>query len=406
MRKSGELGVAKKVEIIPTGSMVLNRLIGDGTLKEIPGGFPRGYVTELFGDEATGKTTIALLASKSVLNSGGRVFWADFEHNLRAQLSYVENLGLDVKNPNFIWLEPKNFEDGVRRVGQSLFRLKPPPAMIVIDSVTAMSPKVTVEAEAGEDVSIGKHAKLTGNFLNWVTKYLNQTNTAVLLLNQTRVNIKTSKYETGPKEVSSGGRAVRFFAAVRVQLKQTSTKEKVSAKNEITGISDDKYVNVAVKAAVIKNKLDIPYKSGPIYFAFGRGVDNIMSLVILGINKKIIKKEKAGWLSWESPDKAYSFKVQGRVNFVRYLESHPETLEKLMPFLIPSKDIGVMFDRKRELEATPDNELTEDDRAELEKLREQLSGHDEPETDDYEDNPEDEEALAELDVLVPEEDDE
>jgi recombination protein RecA len=382
MRKSGELGVAKKVEIIPTGSLVLNRAIGDGSLTGRPGGFPRGYITEILGDESTGKTTFALMASKWVVDNGGRVFWADFEHNLRAQLTYVENLGLNVNHQNFFWIEPKNFEDGVKRVGQSLFKLKPPPSLIVIDSVTAMSPKAVIDAEAGEEVQIGRHAKLTGNFLNWITKYLNQTNTGLILLNQTRVNVKTSKYDPGPAEVSSGGKAVRFFSAVRVQLKQTSMKEKVSAKSDITGATEDKFINVAVKASIIKNKFDVPYKSGPIYLAFGRGIDNVMSLVILGLNKKIFKSPKgSSWIEWEDPDGGkLSFKVQGKVALVRYLEEHPETLEALKPLLVPSKDISVMFERKNELEHIPDN-------------------------DDIEVDSEDDAALAELDAIVPDEDD-
>lgn len=404
MRKSGELGVAKKVEIIPTGSLVLNRAIGDGSLTGRPGGFPRGYVTEILGDESTGKTTFALMASKWILNNGGRVFWADFEHNLRAQLSYIEILGLDIKHPNFFWIEPKNFEDGVKRVGQSLFKLKPPPALIVIDSVTAMSPKAVIEEEAGNDVQIGKHAKLTGNFLNWITKYLNQTNTGLLLLNQVRVNVKTSKYDPGPAEVSSGGKAVRFFSTVRIQLKQTSIKEKVSAKSDLTGAKEDKYMNVAVKASIIKNKFDIPYKSGPVYFSFGKGIDNIMSLIILGLNKKILKSPKgSSWIEWDDPNKKLSFKVQGRIGLVRYLEEHPETLEALKPLLVPSRDISVMFERKKELENIPEESLSDEEITELNKLKEDLSDEHPPEEDDINIDSEDEAALAELDAIVPEE---
>lgn len=405
MRKQGELGVAKKVDIIPTGSLVLNRCIGDGSLTGRPGGFPRGYISEIFGDESTGKTTFAIMASIWTLNNGGRVFWADFEHNLRAQLTYVFNLGLDVNNPNFFWIEPKNFEDGVKRIGQSLFKLKPAPALIVIDSVTAMSPKAVIDSEAGEDIQIGKHAKLTGNFLNWITKYLNMTNTALILLNQTRVNIKKSQYDPGPLEVSSGGNAIRFFSAVRIKLKQTSFKEKVSAKSDITGATEEKFVNIAVKAAVIKNKFDIPYKSGPIYIAFGRGIDNIMSLVILGINRKIFKTTKgSSWIEWTDPNKGLlSFKVQGKMGLVEYLEQHPETLDALKPILVPSKDLSVMFERKKELESMSTEDMSPEDLAELEKLKSELGDEESEVSENNEDVDinEDEVAMAELDALIP-----
>ncbi len=404
MRKAGELGVATKVEVIPTGSLILNRAIGDGSLSGRPGGFPRGFPTEIFGQESTGKTTFAIMAAKYVIDNGGRVFWADFEHQLRAQLTYVERLGLNVKSPNFFWIEPKSFEDGVKRIGESLFKLKPPPALIVIDSVTAMLPKAAVEEEAGKDIQIGKHAKLTGTFLNWITKYLNQTNTALLLLNQIRTNVKTSKYDAGPAEVSSGGNAPRFFSAVRVQLKQTSIKEKVSAVNELTGAKDDKFVSLAVKASVIKNKFDIPYKSGPIYMAFGKGIDNVMSLVLLGLHKKVFKSAKgSSWIEWTDPDGQLSFKVQGKISLVRYLEQHPETLEKLTPLLIPSQDISVMFDRKNELEQMSEDEMSDEDRAELQNLRSQLADEDEPDEDnsDVVVDDEGEAALAELESIVP-----
>lgn len=377
MEKNNELLITKKIDVISTGSFVLNRIIGDGSLNNQPGGLPRGAITEIFGDESTGKTTLALLAAKNVIQGGERVAWFDWEHNLRLQnQAYIENLGLDLKSPNFLAVVPMNFEDGVKRIGESLVHFKP--ALIVIDSVTAMLPKVAAEGEAGLDIQIGKHAKLTSTFLNWISKRLQSPkhNTALLLLNQTRVDITTTqaakRFHGGPKEVSSGGKAPKFFAAVRIQLKQTSLREKVTEVSSITGLSEDKMVNQMVKATCIKNKFDVPYKSGPIYFAYGKGVDNIMSLVLLGENTKTFKIVKP-WMSWDDPKGQHSMpKLQGRMAVVKYLEEHPEVLDAMTPYLVPSANMEVLSERKKELEAIPEADLSEEDKSELQRLKSQL----------------------------------
>jgi recombination protein RecA len=406
MKKNHEFLVMKKIEVISTGSFVLNRIIGDGSGNNQPGGFPRGGVTEIFGDESTGKTTLALLGVKNAMQAGGTAVWADFEHSLRLQGPYIENLGIDMNSSKFVGIAPMNFEDGAKRIGESLIMVKP--AIIVIDSVTAMMPKVAVDTEAGSDIQIGKHAKLTSNFLNWMTKRLDKYNTALVLISQTRVDIQTTqaakKFNQGPKKISSGGNAPKFFTTVRIDLRQTGLKEKVNATNTITGLKEIKMVNQMVKATCIKNKFDVPYKSGPIYFTFGKGVDNIMSLVLLGENTKIFKVADAGWISWEDPQGKYSFKVQGRMNVVKYLEEHPEVLQNLTPYLVPSTNTEAMVTRKKELEAMDKKDMSEEDKKELESLQTKLDGKNVEEIIEKEhiaDSEEDKE-LHELDVLVSE----
>ena len=367
LRKSGYIGdSSKKIDCIPTGSWVINRLIGDGTLQDKPGGVPRGGITEVCGDEATGKTTLGLSISKQAQSMGGCVVYADFAQTLRTQRQYVENMGVNVNPPNFIHLIPTNFEDGVQIIGQSLIKLRP--SLIVIDDVTSMISKATLEGSPDDPMQIGIHARLTGHFLNWMSKKLPKYNCALLLLNQMRSAIK-GQYDPGPKEVSSGGRAVRFFSTVRIHLKQTSDREEISVNSTITGLSEKKAVSQTVKVVVEKNKLDMPFKSGPIYITFGRGIDNIMSLIVLGINKKVIKKDAAGWFSWKDPNGELGFKLQGKNSIKSYLENNANVLDALSPYLMPTQDFKEIDDMQQQLESKGIDNLSIDEKEQLRDIR-------------------------------------
>lgn len=366
LKEQGMLGdITKKINFVPTGAWVLNRIIGDGSHTNSPGGFPRGYITELFGDEGCGKTTIALHACQQAQLIGEKVIYADFEHSLRTQYKYIKNIGVDTSAPKFIHLTPSSLEDGVKEIGRGLLEIKP--ALIVIDSVTTMLPKATYDSSADETTQIGLHAKLTGTFLNWISKRLEGCDTALLLLNQIRTNIKTKKFERGPKETTSGGRAPKFFSSVRIELR-TGQSEKITEKSIVTGIKEEKKINQIVKATVVKNKLDMPWRSGPIYIAFGQGIDNIMSLVNLAINKKVLKGQ--GWLSFEDPAGKYSFKVQGKMAVKKYLEEHPDALNAMKPYLIPSEDTKEMIKIRDDLESKGLDNLTDDELDTLKRLRE------------------------------------
>ena len=390
LQKSGEVGdIKKKINFISTGSWVLNRLIGDGTLQDKPGGIPRGFIVEIFGDEGCGKTTVGLHIVKQAQLAGGCAIYADFERSLRSQFKYIENLGIDLDPLKFLHLIPDSFEDGAKRIGQGLIKLHP--SVIIIDSVTTMLPKAAFDKEADESIQIGLHAKLTGTFLNWMQKRLERADCALVLLNQLRSNIKTSQYEEGPKEVTSGGKAVRFYTTVRIQLKNTGTKQEVASRSNITGEDSKKAVNQVVKAVVVKNKLDMPWKSGPIYIAFGQGIDNVMSLLNLGINKNVVKKS-GGWFEWHDPNSDKGFKLQGMMEVKKYLEDHADVLEAMMPYLMPSTDTQEMDETQRVLEAKGVENLSTEEKDELKDIR-KLRGQS---TDDLEYTPDQLKELEEL----------
>lgn len=360
--------IHKAIDIIPSGSWVLNRLIGDGTLEDQPGGFPRGYTVEIFGDEACGKTTIALHAAKEVQKAGGTVLFADFEHSLRTQKKYIENLGINIDQETFVHMTPMSFEQGAKLIGESLVTLKP--WLIIVDSVTAMLPKDSAEGDADEVSAIGKQARLMSHFLNWITKRLEKSNTCLILLNQKRKVIKKSKYDPGPDETTSGGNAVRFFSNIRIELKPKQ-KEKATVTSNITGAKEDKIVNQVIKATVIKNKLDLPFKTGPIYITFGKGINNILSLVELGKNKKVIKLNGA-WYAWEDPSGEHSFNCQGKEALLDHLENNPETLKALQTFLKPTQNLDEMKVMHDEMMQKGIDNLTEDERETMKELRSNL----------------------------------
>lgn len=378
--------------MIPTGSWVVNHLIGDGSLSGRPGGIPRGYITEVYGDEATGKTTFALSVAKQALAAGETVVYADFEHSLRSQFQYIKNMGIDPSPPKFIHLVPTNLQDGCKAIGQSLLKLKP--ALVIIDSVTTMIPKETFEKEADEGSALGLQARLVGSFLNWVSKRLQKTNTGILLLNQLRNAIK-GQYDPGPREVTSGGRGLPFFCTLRLHLRGTDEKEEITEKNLITGLSEKKRVSQAVKIVVKKNKMDMPYKSGPIYIEFGQGIDNVMSLLVLGINKGIIKKGGAGYFTWKDPNGDTSFNVQGKTALKKYLETHPEVLEKLQPYLVPTTDTKEMDQTQTDLESRLED-LTSEEKEQLIEIR-KMKGQN---TDDIDFDPDDLKDLESLNDVM------
>jgi recombination protein RecA len=368
LRKQGVIGdVHKKIDFISTGSWVVNRLIGDGTQRSMPGGIPRGYVAEIYGDESTGKTTMALHVAKQAIKAGETVVYADFEQTLRTQFKYLENLGIDTNSQQFIHLIPTNLEDGAKLIGECLIKLKP--AVIIIDSVTAMVPKEILEKDTGEGAAIGKHARLVGSFINWIVKKLQPYNTALILINQLRSNIKQSQYDPGPSTVTSGGKAIPFFTTLRIRLKDTGRKEEVANKSSITGLDEKKIVSKEVKVVIEKNKLDIPYKSGPIFIVFGQGIDNIMSLIALGINKKVIKSGGAGYYSWKDPGSDLTFNIQGKPALKRHLEQNENILKALMPFLLPDKDDSEMSSIQADLEAKGVENLTVEEKEQLREIR-------------------------------------
>lgn len=367
LKKQGVIGdIHRKIDFIPTGSRVINRLIGNGTQKNEPGGIPRGFITEIYGDESTGKTTVALHIAKQALAAGEIVIYADFEQSLRAQLHYVKEIGIDTTSPNFVYMWLPSLQEGAKIIGNSIVRLKP--AVVIIDSVAAMMPKELVEEDADKSQAIGMHARLVGQFINWVSKKLQRYNTALVLINQFRANIKQSIYDPGPRQITTGGNALKYFCALKIRLKKTTNTEKVKVKSNITGLTEDKKISQEIKVVIEKNKIDLPWMSGPIFLVFGKGIDNIMSLIVLGINNKVIKK-RGPYLYWKDTSGKFEFNIQGKLALKKYLIDNPDTFEAIKPYLMPSRDDSEMEKTYLELESKGESNLTEEEKEQLEEIR-------------------------------------
>jgi len=325
-----DLNVKKKLDLIPTGSWILDSLIGDGTMTGKPGGFPRGQVCEVFGDESSGKTTLALSTVCKAQEAGGMAVLMDFEQSFHAP--YAQSLGVNLNKSKFLVWEPMSFEEGARHIMDCLMMK---PAIIVVDSVSAMLPRSVLEGKIDEATGIGLQARLMSKFLNHITKFLKTNNTLLLFTNQMRSVIKKSKWDTGPDEESTGGRALRFYSVVRLKLK-TSTVEKIDTISRLTGTKDKTPINVKIKATVVKNKIDKPWYSAPLYIRFGEGIDNIRSIIELAINTGVIKKTGA-FYSFSQGEETL-LKVQGQEQLWQALNDDSKLYNKVKSSLIIRED--------------------------------------------------------------------
>jgi len=346
------LAKSKPIEFIPTGSWVLNALIGDGTGAGKPGGIPRGQITEVFGDESSGKSTLGLSTCRQVQMMGGLPIYVDFERTFHDR--YAQALGIDTSPDKFVLIQPNHFQHGAKMINDSLL-MRPP--LIVVDSVSAMLPREFLEGEVDEAGRVGLQAQLMSAFLSYITKKIDPmqgTNTALLFVNQMRSRIKMNKYDRGPNEESSGGNALKFYASVRIKFLK-GLVEMIDAHSAITGKTEKKPVNVQVKAMIVKNKIDRPFMAGPIFIRFGEGFDNYFSIMELAVNIGVIKKAGA-FLSFNRGGEEV-FKVQGREQLRSLLAKDSKVYQSLRDSLVLKEDEQA----KQEAAAEAEDEATGDE---------------------------------------------
>lgn len=330
-----DLSVDEPIKFIPSGSWVINSIIGDGTNTGKPGGYPRGHIVEIFGDESSGKTTLGIAACKQAQEAGGHAVFMDFERTFHA--TYAQNLGLSLDKNKFTLVRPDYFQHGARLIRDALLMK---PWIIVVDSVSAMTPKETLEGAIDEAGRIGLQAQLMSMFLGIITKKIPEAETCLMFLNQMRTVINTSGYSRGgPQQESSGGNALKFYASLRLKL-NTIMQERINTTSLITGKEEKKAVNALVKVTAIKNKIDVPALTGPIYIRFGEGVDNIASIAELAINIGTIKKNGAFYSFREG--KEILFNCHGREDLRRTLKENDAMLKKVCANLEVKKEEEVV----------------------------------------------------------------
>lgn len=273
---------------IPTGALTLDIALGIG-------GLPQGRIVEIYGPESSGKTTLAMMVIAAAQKAGGVCCMVDAEHALDP--NYARDLGVDVDE--LLLSQPDTAEQALETVD----RLVATGALsvIVVDSVAALTPKVELDGEIGQS-HMGLLARLMGQTMRKINGNASNTGTLVIFINQIREKIGVM---FGSPETTPGGRALKFFASVRIDIRKV---EQIKDK-------EGNLSGVRTRAKVIKNKMAPPYRQGEFDIDYGRGINSLGCILDLGVEYGIIKKGGA-WFSYEDQQLG-----QGRANSIMALAS-------------------------------------------------------------------------------------
>ena len=293
--KLGEAVARVPIEVIPTGSISLDLALGVG-------GIPRGRVTEIFGSEGSGKTTLAQHIIAEAQKNGGIVAYIDAEHAFDP--AYGANCGIQLND--LLISQPDTGEEALE-ITETLVR-SGAIDVIVIDSVAALVPRAEIEGEMG-DAHVGLQARLMSQALRKLVAAIGKSKTAVVFINQLREKVGVF---FGNPEVTPGGRALKFYSSIRIDLRRG---ESIKQGSEITG--------TRVRARVVKNKVSPPFRSAEFDIMFNQGISREGDLLDLGVAAGMVKKSGAFFAYKE-------IKLgQGRENARDYLKQHSETAGQL-----------------------------------------------------------------------------
>lgn len=281
---------AMNVEAIPTGALSLDIALGIG-------GIPRGRIIEIFGPESSGKTTLALHMIAEAQKMGGEAAFIDAEHALDPV--YAKHLGVDIDN--LIVSQPDTGEQALE-IAEALVR-SGAIDIIVIDSVAALVPKAEIDGDMG-DSHVGLQARLMSQALRKLASVINKSKSVIVFINQLREKIGVM---FGNPETTPGGRALKFYASVRLDIRKIETMKQ-----------DGEVVGNRAKVKVVKNKVAPPFREAEFDIVYGKGISKVGNILDLGVNLDIVNKSGA-WFSYNGERIG-----QGRENAKKYLEDHPE----------------------------------------------------------------------------------
>jgi recombination protein RecA len=287
--KMGSSGALLPIAAISTGSLELDAALGVG-------GVPRGRVIEIFGPESSGKTTLALHIIAEAQRTGGSAAFVDAEHALDP--AYARSLG--VKIDEVLISQPDTGEQALE-ITEVLVR-SGAIDVVVIDSVAALVPRAEIDGEMGEP-TMGLQARLMSQALRKLTAAISKSKTCVIFINQLREKIGVM---FGNPETTTGGRALKFYASVRLDIRRISSIKE-----------GDEVVGSRVKVKVVKNKVAPPFKEAEFDIIYGEGISRIGSLLDLGVEHKIIEKS-GSWFSYGGERVG-----QGRDNAKRFFHENP-----------------------------------------------------------------------------------
>ena len=286
----GQSGAIAIVDSIPTGSISIDYALGIG-------GVPRGRVVEIFGPESSGKTTLALQVIAQAHKAGGMAAFVDAEHALDA--AYARKLGVDLDN--LLVSQPDNGEQALEIV-EVLIR-SGGLDVVVVDSVAALVPKAEIEGEMG-DAQMGLQARLMSQALRKLTGVVSKSKTTLIFINQLREKIGVM---FGSPETTTGGRALKFYASVRIDIRRIAT------------IKDaDQVIGGRTRVKIVKNKMAPPFREAEFDIMYGEGISREGDLLDLAVDKRIIEKS-GSWFSYSGERLG-----QGRENAKQFLREHPD----------------------------------------------------------------------------------
>jgi recombination protein RecA len=303
--KLGEVPPRVPGDSISTGALSLDLALGIG-------GIPRGRVIEIFGSEASGKTTLAQHIIAEAQKAGGIAAYIDAEHALDPR--YAANCGVNLRN---LYISQPDTGEQALEITETLVRSSGVD-VIVIDSVAALAPKAEIEGEMG-DAHVGLQARLMSQALRKLSAAISKSKTAVVFINQLREKVGII---FGNPEVTPGGRALKFYSSVRIDLRRG---EPIKQGNETVGSR--------VKARVVKNKVAPPFRSAEFDIMFNHGISKEGSLVDLGVAAGLVKKAGAFFTYGDTK------LGQGRENAKDYLRQHPELAAQLEEKIRASKSV-------------------------------------------------------------------
>ena len=305
----GGIDSSAALDAIPSGSLSLDVALGVG-------GYPRGRVIEVFGPESSGKTTLTLHAIAETQKLGGAAAFIDAEHALDA--NYARKLGVDVEN--LLVSQPDSGEQALE-IAEVLIR-SGAIDIVVVDSVAALVPRAELEGEMG-DAQMGLQARLMSQALRKLTGIVSKSKTCLVFINQIREKIGVM---FGNPETTTGGRALKFYASVRVDVRRIAS---IKDGDEVTGSR--------TKAKIVKNKVAPPFREAEFDIMYGQGISREGDLLDLAVDKNVVEKSGA-WFSFQGERLG-----QGRENARQFLKDNPDyrgrvelALREIMGLSVPT----------------------------------------------------------------------
>jgi len=293
--KLGETSANSGIEVVPTGSLSLDIALGVG-------GVPKGRIIEIYGPESSGKTTIALHIVAQVQKQGGTAAFVDAEHALDPV--YAKNLGVNIDE---LYISQPDDGEQALQITETIVR-SGAVDIVIIDSVAALVPRAEIDGEMG-DSHMGLQARLMSQALRKLTSVTSKSNCIVIFINQLREKIGVIY---GSNETTTGGRALKFYASIRIDIRKTETIK-----------NGDNFIGNRTKAKIVKNKVAPPFKVAEFDIMYGKGISHVGDILDLGVEVDVVYKG-GSWYSYGDTRLG-----QGRENAKEYLIQNPNICREI-----------------------------------------------------------------------------